>query len=157
MAIVNITVDEFLQFVCWTATDDAQCEGLNGYFSALRITDVELLTGSSFVFDPQLIFALSAGSSGTADPNLFPNPEINIATILLDPSKGLTFTGSGFAPMTLVRDVFVLGHEVPEPGVPPGPSPGAPTAWGYDSTVDTVFFSSVGPVPVPTQNEAANL
>lgn len=156
MSIVSITYEEFLQFVCWTATEDAQCEGLNGYFAAMRITDVEVLQGGSFLFDPQLIFALSAGSSRFADPALFPNPE-KFATVLIDPKKGHTFKGSGSAPMLIVRDVYVQGHEIPQAGMPVGPPVGAPTALGYDSNTDTVLFESKGPVPVPARDGASSL
>ncbi len=157
MAIVTITYDEFLQFVCWTAyPDDAQCEGLNGYFAALRITDVQIIQGTSFLFDPQLIFALSAGSTQFADPALWPNNPENYATVLIGSSGSVQFSfpQSG---MLLVRDVYVKGHEVPEPGVPVGPPVGAPTAWGYESNSDTVFFESTGSVPVPAQNEVSSL
>jgi hypothetical protein len=161
MAFVLIQVDEFLQFEGWSITnedgsEDIQFEGLNGFFSALRINNVELLQGSSFLFDPQLIFAASAGSTQFNDPGLFPNPE-HFATILIDPSKNLTFTGSGMAPMVLVRDVYVLGHETPEAGVPVGPTVGAPTVWSYSSTTDTVIFESTGRVPVPVQEVTSTL
>jgi hypothetical protein len=46
--------------------------------------------------------------------------------------------------MVLARDVYVAGHETPQPGVPVGPPVGAPTAWAYGSKSDTVFFTSTG-------------
>jgi hypothetical protein len=120
MAFVVIVYNEFLQFECWTPDpraqpEELQCEGLNGFFTALRVTDVQILQGSSFLFDPQLIFPLSDQSPQFADPGLFPNPE-TFATLLLDPSKGLTFQGSDMAPMLLVRDIFVQGN-FPRPEV----------------------------------------
>ncbi|HLM98216.1 MAG TPA: hypothetical protein VK335_02980 [Bryobacteraceae bacterium] len=163
MAIVIVHFEEFLQFVCWTAIPPGNvglpaplCEGSNGYFTALRIKDVEVVQGSSFSFDPRKIFASSAGKEGTTDPPLFPNPEKNIATVDIDPTKGLTFKGSGKAPMVLVRDVFVKGHTVPGVGVA-GPPAGAVTAFSYDSKHDTVLFNNTGPVPVPAHNEASTL
>lgn len=152
MSFVVISYQEFLQFECWSADPNAQpaffqCEGLGGFFTAIRITDVEILQGSQFLFDPQLIFPLSDQSPQNADPGLFPNPE-TAATLLLDPSKGFTFQGSGFAPMLLVRDVFVAGQF-------PRPEVGEPTTLGYQASPgDTVVFQPSGPVPVPGQNVA---
>jgi hypothetical protein len=148
MAFVVIHVEEFLQFECWTTDQQTfQCEGLNGFFSALRVTDVQIVYGSQFLFDPQLIYAAAAQSPQNADPGLFPNPE-TYATLLIDPSKGFTFQGSGMAPMLLVRDVFVAGQfgrtEV-----------GEPTLFAYqNSPGDTVLVQSQGPVPVPGQTVA---
>lgn len=147
MAFVVIFYEEFLQFECWTPDPTAQpeqlqCEGLNGFFTALRINDVQILQGSTFLFDPQLIFPLSDQSPQNADPGLFPNPE-SFAILLLDPSQGLTFQGSGMAPMLLVRDVFIQG-QFPRPNV------GEPTTFGYQAAPgDFVVFQPTGPVPVP--------
>ena len=152
MAVVAIVYEEFLQFECWTPDptaqpEELQCEGLNGFFTGLRITDVQILQGSQFLFDPQLIFPLSDQSPQNADPGLFPNPE-TYATLLLDPSKGLTFQGSGMAPMLLVRDVFIQGQFG-------RPEVGEPTQFGYQAAPgDTVFFEPRGPVPVPGQEVA---
>ena len=150
MAFVVIVYEEFLQFECWTADNMTfQCEGLNGFFSALRISDVQILQGSQFLFDPQLIFPLSDQSPQNADPGLFPNPE-NYATLLLDPSKGLTFQGSGMAPMLLVRDVFIQGQF-------PRPEVGQPTTFSYQAAPgDSVVFQPAGPVPVPGQEVATS-
>ena len=152
MAFVVISYDEFLQFECWSADPNAQpaefqCEGLNGYFSALRINDVQVIEGDSFFFDPQLIFPLSDQTPNNAEPGLFPNPESE-ASLLLDPSKGFTFKGSGMAPMLIVRDVFVAGGF-------PRPEVGEPTVFAYqNSPVDTVLMQPTGPVPVPGQEVA---
>lgn len=152
MAFVVISYEEFLQFECWTPDPNAQpeflqCEGLNGFFTALRISDVQIIQGDQFLFDPQLIFPLSDQSPQFADPGLFPNPE-TAATLLLDPSKGLTFQGSGLAPMLLVRDVFIAGQF-------PRPEVGQPTQFSYQTSAgDTVVFEPSGPVPVPGQNVA---
>lgn len=152
MAFVVVVYEEFLQFEGWTADPAAapegiQFEGLNGYFTALRINDVQILQGSQFLFDPQLIYPLSDQSPQNADPGLFPNPE-NYATILLDPAKGLTFRGSGMTPMLLVRDAFVEGQYG-------RPEVGEPTQLGYSSQGDTVVFEPTGPVPVPGMEVAS--
>jgi hypothetical protein len=152
MAFVVIVFEEFLQFECWTPDptgqpEELQCEGLNGFFTALRITDVQILQGDQFLFDPQLIFPLSDQSPQFADPGLFPNPE-RFATLLLDPAKGLTFQGSGMAPMLLVRDVFIQGQFG-------RPEVGEPTQFSYQTAQgDIVVFQPAGPVPVPGQNVA---
>jgi hypothetical protein len=148
MSVVIINVNEFLQFGCWTPDPTAMpeeltCEGLGGFFSAINITDVQIITGSQFLFDPQLIFPLSDGGTTFADPGLFPNPE-HFATLLLDPSKGLTFTGSGMAPMLLVRDVFINGSFKP-------PNPGEPTQFSYQaSSGDTVIVQHTDSGTIPT-------
>jgi hypothetical protein len=152
MAFVVISYEEFLQFGCWSEDPNAQpaefqCEGLGGFFTALRINDVQLVQGAAFLFDPQLIFPLSDQSSQNADPGLYPNPE-NYASIFIDPSKGSTFKGSGRAPMLLVRDVFIQGTFG-------RPDAGEPTQFSYQSAPgDTVVFEPMGPVPVPTQEYA---
>jgi hypothetical protein len=158
MAFVEITYKEFLQFECWSQDPNAQpaefqCEGLNGFFTALRITDVEIVQGASFLFDPQLIFPTSDQSPMDADPGLFPNPETGV-TLLLDTAKGLTYKGSGFAPMLIVRDVFIQGSESSD-GQFARPEVGEPTQFSYQTSPgDTVVFVPQGPVPVPGQTVA---
>lgn len=149
MAFAVIVVDEFLQFECWTndlTSGRFDCEGLNGFFSAFRITDVRVESGDSFLFDPTLIFPTIDQTPDNADPQLFPNPE-HFATILLDPSKGLTFQGSGFAPMLIVRDVFPPNSSLPEAG--------QPTQLSYlSSPGDRVVFEPTSGTPIPTTEAA---
>ena len=145
MTFAVIVVDEFLQFGCWSpvpGSGEHQCEGFNGFFSAFRITDVKLESGNSFFLDPTLIFPASDKSPDNADPQLFPNPE-HFAAILLDPSKGFTFQGSGQGPMLIVRDVFLPGEA--------RPAAGEPTQLSYISSPgDEVVFEAIGSVPIPT-------
>jgi hypothetical protein len=131
MAVVAIIVEEILQFACWTADVNSgsfQCEGLNGYFTALRITDVQIYQGDSFLLDPQLIYPQLDQSPQNADPGLYPDNPETYATILIYPAKGFTFQGSGMAPMLLVRDVFTFNQSGNFPVTPAG----SPTTFDYD-------------------------
>ncbi|RBP03461.1 hypothetical protein DFR50_14417 [Roseiarcus fermentans] len=147
MALVTITYREVLQFGCWTVDQaNFQCEGLNGFFSAIYIDDVELISGTSFLFDPQNIYAASELNPNWADPALWPDNPENYATILIDPSKGSTFAGYGR--MTLVRDVFIAGGQ--------RANPGEQTQFTYQTAPgDTVFFINNSPRPIPTIEAAS--
>jgi len=150
MALAVIVFDEFLQFGCWTADptshpEELQCEGLNGFFAAFRITDVKLESGNSFVFHPTFIFpTLDKSFPQWADPGLYPNPE-HFARIVL--KSGSTFKGSGQGPMLIVRDVFRSDQQPVQAG--------NPTQLSYKASPgDEVVFEPIGTVPILAVNVA---
>lgn len=148
MTIAIIQYTEFLQFSCFTEDPNAvprisECAGL-AFFFGLHITDIILPDSrSQFFFNPDLIFTAAEGSPSRS---MVGQPLSNYqrsASLLLVPSKGLTFTNSGMAPMLIFRRV-----EVPAP-------PGTPTGVLYQgNSGDTIVMAPNNPNPIPTTNLA---
>jgi hypothetical protein len=148
MALAIIQYSEFLQFSCFTEDprampESVECAG-EAFFMAVRITNIIIPNQTDqFFFNPDLVYPESEGAPANAQVGQPLRDHEHFESLLLAPSKGLTFTGSGDAPMLIFRRV-----EVPSP-------PGTPTLFTYQANSgDTVVFAPNNPNPIPTTNLA---